>query len=135
MGESLSMEVLWAAQLVRFTIDSERGYGMETNDRALRFTAATPELWGAVYMMLIFTLAARAFHGWERLGGKQLEWPDALVIAVDLLVCPVPLVIGVAFRRLLKKEVHRSLLNSRTYRICNFWIAQILIIAYITMVL
>jgi hypothetical protein len=108
---------------------------MESNDRALRFTAATPELWGAVYMMVAFTLGARAFHAWERLAGKPMEWQDAVAIAVDVLICPVPLLMGYSFRRLLKREVNRSLLNTRTYKICNFWIAQILIIAYITMVL
>lgn len=109
--------------------------GMETPDRALRGTAATPELWGAVYMLLVFTLVDRFFHTWQRFGGFPGNWQDGVVTAVDLLVCPVPLLMGISFQRLLKREAGRSLLNPRTYKICNFWIAQLLILAYVTMVL
>ena len=108
---------------------------MERRDRALRGTAATPEMWGAVYMMIVFALVARGLHAWEKLAGKPLSWQDAIALGVDLLICPAPLLTGIAFQRLLKSEVSRGLLSQRTYKICNFWIAQLLILAYIALVL
>jgi hypothetical protein len=108
---------------------------MENDDRALKRFAATPELWGAVYMMLIFTVSERAFHSWQRLAGKPIRWDEAAVVGIDLLVCPVPLLMGLAFRRLLRREARDGLLNARIYRVCNFWIAQLLVLAYVTMVL
>jgi hypothetical protein len=108
---------------------------MEPTGYARKATAATPQLWGAVYLMLAFTLGERAFHAWQRLGGKPANWQDSLVICIDLLVCPMPLIMGLTFQRLLRQEVNRSLLDPRTYKFCNFWIAQLLILAYATMVL
>ena len=47
---------------------------MKSSDSALRGTAATPELWGAAYIMLAFALLSRSLHAWERLaaGTDQL---------------------------------------------------------------
>jgi hypothetical protein len=108
---------------------------MARPDYALKVTAATPQLWGAVYMMLVFTAAERAFHAWQRLHGVPTNWRDAVVVAVDLLVCPLPVIVGIAFQRLLKREANRTALSPRTYKICSSWIPQMLILAYVTMVL
>jgi hypothetical protein len=108
---------------------------MQSKDRALRGTVATPELWAAVYMMLVFALLNRALHAWSRLDGKPFGWQDIVQIALDLLVCPAPILMGIAFRNLVKDEVRRNQITPRTFKICNFWIAQVLILAYITMVI
>jgi hypothetical protein len=108
---------------------------MENDDRTPKGIAATPELWGAVYMMLIFTISERAFHSWQRLAGKPIRWDEAVAVGVDLLVCPVPLLMGFAFRRRLRREARNGQLDAKIYRICNFWIAQLLVLAYVTMVL
>jgi hypothetical protein len=108
---------------------------MESKHPAPRGLAATTELWGAVYLMLFFTLAARAFHAWQKLDGKPIGWQDVIPIAIDLLISPAPLLMGFSFQHWLKREVDRSQLSPRTYRICSFWIAQLLVLAYITMVL
>lgn len=107
---------------------------LQSNDRALRGTAATPELWGAVYMMLVFVLLSRALHAWNRLEGQPIGWQQILEVAVNLLICPAPIFMGIAFRNLVKSEVRKNLITLRTFKICNFWIAQLLILAYITMV-
>lgn len=107
---------------------------MESNDSALRGTAATPELWGGVYMMLAFALFARGLHGWERFQGRPMGWQDLLALGVELFLCPAPLLVGIAFRKLIKNELKRSQLSARTFKICNFWIAQLLILAYIAIV-
>jgi len=108
---------------------------MESNDHALKGTAATPELWGAVYMMLVFAVLSRSLHAWERLSGKSIGWQDALEVAVDILVCPAALWIGLSFQTMLKNELNRNNLSQRTFKICNFWLARVLILAYITIVL
>lgn len=108
---------------------------MPNYDRAMKGTAATTELWGAVFMMLIFAIAARTFHAWQKLSGQPLSLAEIVPIVVDLLILPVPLVMGFAFRKLLRRELTKSRLNRRAYKICNFWIAQILVLAYVTMVL
>ena len=108
---------------------------MESNDRALKGTAAAPELWGAVYMLLVFALLVRALRAWEQFGGKPIGWQELVEIGVDLLICPAPLLVGIGFRRLVTRELGDSRLNTRTYKICNFRIAQLLVLTYITMVL
>lgn len=108
---------------------------MKSSDSALRGTAATPELWGAAYIMLAFALLSRSLHAWERLAGKNLAWQDALEVAIDILVCPAALWIGLSFQKMLKTELNRNHLNQRTYKICNFWIARVLILAYIAIIL
>lgn len=108
---------------------------MDSRDRALRGTAATPELWGAVYMMLVFAVLSRALHAWARFNGTAIDWQQAVVVGINILICPALLWMGIAFRSLLKSELNKNLLSLRTYKICNFWIPQILIMAYITMVL
>jgi hypothetical protein len=108
---------------------------MQGTDSALRGTAATPELWGGVYMMLVFALLSRGLHAWETYGGQPFGWEQGLAISVELIFCPAPLLMGLAFRRLVKNELRKNLLNSRTYKIVNFWIAQLLILTYIAMVL
>jgi hypothetical protein len=108
---------------------------LQSNDRALRGTAATPELWGAVYMMLVFALLSRALKAWNRLEGQPIELGQIVQVAIDLLICPAPIFMGIAFRNLVKGEVRKNLVTPRTFKICNFWIAQLLILAYITMVI
>lgn len=108
---------------------------LQSKDRALRGTAATPELWGAVYMMLVFALLCRALRAWNRLEGQPLDWGQIVQVAVDLLICPAPILMGIAFRNLVRSEVRRNQITQRTYKICNFWIAQLLVLVYITLVL
>jgi hypothetical protein len=135
LGDDLGQFVLSRFAARGVTINSKTGSGMGSYSRALKGTAATAELWGAVYLMLAFALGERSFHAWQRLGGMPVNWQDGLVVGVHLLVCPVPLLIGICFQRLLKQEEKRSQLHPQTYRRCSFWIAQMLLLAYATMVL
>ncbi|MDR3774337.1 MAG: hypothetical protein P4L26_13360 [Terracidiphilus sp.] len=108
---------------------------MESSDRALRGTAATPELWTAVYLMLVFDLCFRALRAWTQLDGKPIGWQEAVHIGVDLLVCPAPLLMAISFRKLLREEMSRNQLSSRSFTICNFWIAQLLVLVYVALAL
>ena len=53
---------------------------MQSNDRALRGTGAAPELWGAVYMMLVFALLSRAIHAWLQYSGQPISWEQAVAV-------------------------------------------------------
>jgi len=108
---------------------------MQSNDRALRGTGAAPELWGAVYMMLVFALLSRAIHAWLQYSGQPISWEQAVAVGIGLLLCPAPMLMGIAFRKLIKSELSRNQLSQRTFKICNFWIAQLVILAYISMVI
>jgi hypothetical protein len=108
---------------------------MQNRDRALRGTAAAPELWGGVYMMLIFVILSRALHAWTRMEGQPIDWHQMVEFGAELLFCPAPLLLGNAFRKLMRIELSKNLVSQRTYKICNFWTAKVLMIAYIAMVL
>jgi hypothetical protein len=108
---------------------------METRDQAMSGTAATPELWGAVYMMLAFAVLSRALRAWQQWSGHPFGWELLVNVGLDLLICPAPLLMGYAFRKLVTRELGKNHLSSRTYRICNYRIAQMLVVSYIAMVL
>jgi len=46
----------------------------------------------------------------------------------------VPLIMGLAFRKVLNGELEKEMLSARTYRICDFWIAQLLLYAYFALI-
>jgi hypothetical protein len=108
---------------------------MQSNDPVLRGTAATPELWAGVYMMLVFALLSRALHALNKFDGKTIGWQQGVEIAVELLFCPAPLLMGISFRKLIKTELRSNRLSHRAYKVCNFGLAKLLIIAYIAMVI
>ena len=108
---------------------------MQSNDRALRGTGAAPELWGAVYMMLVFALLSRAVHAWMQYSGQPFGWEQGLAVGFEILLCPAPMLMGLAFRKRMKSELSGNQLSQRTFKICNFWIPQLVILAYITMVI
>ncbi|HUD14502.1 MAG TPA: hypothetical protein VMQ56_12690 [Terracidiphilus sp.] len=108
---------------------------MQSRDRALRGTAAAYQLWGGVYMMLAFVLLTRALHVWNQMKGQPVGQHELFEIGLELVFYPAPLLLGNAFRKLMRGELRKSVINQRTYKICNYWIAKVLIIAYIAMVL
>jgi hypothetical protein len=108
---------------------------MQIRDRALRGTAAAYQLWGGVYMMLAFILLIRALHVWNQMNGQPFGQHQLFEIGLELTFYPAPLLLGCAFRKLMRIELSKSLLSQRTYKICNYWIAKVLILAYIAMVL
>jgi hypothetical protein len=69
------------------------------------------------------------------LQGQTIGWEQGAEIAIELLFCPAPLLMGLAFRKLIKNERNCNRLSQRAYKVCNFWLAKLLIIAYIAMVL
>jgi hypothetical protein len=86
-------------------------------------------------MMLVFALLSRSLHALARLEGKAIGWEQGAEIAIELIFCPAPLLMGLAFRKLIRTERNYNRLSQRAYKVCNFWLAKVLIIAYIAMVL
>jgi hypothetical protein len=56
-------------------------------------------------------------------------------VAIEILALPIPLWMGLAFRKTLKDELDKCLLSDRTYQICDYWIAQLLLLVYICLVI
>jgi hypothetical protein len=46
----------------------------------------------------------------------------------------LPLLLGEAFRKVLKRELNKGLLSARTYEICDYWIANLLMLVYAGMI-
>jgi len=42
---------------------------------------------------------------------------------------------SLAFRKMLRAELGKDLISMRTYRICDYWIAQLLLYAYFCLVI
>src|ERR1700733_7434213 len=100
------MKVLWNFDRIVPTIYFQLRSLMASNDPALRGTAATPELWAGVYMMLVFALLSRSLHALARLEGKSIGWQEGAEIAIELIFCPAPLLMGLAFRKLIRRELY-----------------------------
>jgi len=86
-------------------------------------------------MMLAFVLLSRALHLWNQMKGQPVDQHELFEIGLELVFYPAPLLLGNAFRKLMRIELSKSLLSQRSYKICNYWIAKVLILAYIAMVL
>jgi len=54
-------------------------------------------------------------------------------MCVGLSYCLVPLFVGLAFRKTLKKELDQESMSLRTFKICDSGIAQLLILVYLGM--
>ncbi len=109
---------------------------MESTDIALRGTAATPELWHAAYMMLVFALLSRGLHAWPEINGRPLGWESGLQDRRRPAHLPHSSSRRPRFQTAPQdREVAKNLMGLRAFKICDFRIAQVVILAYIAMVL
>ena len=107
---------------------------MGSEDRALQNTEYAGMYWVIVYLLALVAFLVRAGFEWNAAHAHPFEWIDAILSGMGLLYCLFPLILGLAFRRTLRKERMRELLSERTYSICNFGIAQLLFTVYLGMV-
>jgi len=108
---------------------------MTIEDRALKGTEYTGLLWVGAYFAIAAALVGRSFHLWGALHAQPLGWKAPVDIGFELLVLPVPLLMSLAFRKMLRAELGKDLISMRTYRICDYWIAQLLLYAYFCLVI
>jgi len=101
---------------------------MKLEDRDLSETEKARIQWGFVYFFAALTLLRLA---WDTFLARPFSWHIAIDNGLGLLICPFPLLIGLMFRRLLKRELAKDLLSARTYQVCDYWIAQLLVFAYL----
>jgi predicted transporter len=105
---------------------------MEGKDRAmLQNTEYAGMYWGMVYILTVFAFLVRAANDWKVARNHPPDWLDATMMGMGLLYCLIPLFLGLAFRRALKREMDRDLLSPRTFQICSFRIAMLLIFVYL----
>jgi amino acid transporter len=108
---------------------------MESDDGALKGTENAHIMWLLVYMIVVGTFFVQVLHVRELTHARPFSWWDAVNGGLGVLFCLFPLCMGIAFRTLLKGELSKDLLSTRTYKICDLWIPQLLFIAYIAMAL
>jgi uncharacterized membrane protein YozB (DUF420 family) len=108
---------------------------MESKEAALSGTEYTRMYWimdyffaGVVFLIRMKQLA----EIWSR---RPLDSLSIVTNSLGLLYCFLPLLVGIWFRRTLKAELHREMMNTRTYVICNWRIAQLLFIVYLGMLI
>jgi hypothetical protein len=116
-------------------IESKGRAEMESDDRALKGTENAHIMWLLVYMIVVGTFLVQILHVWELEHAQPFSWWEAVNGGLGALFCLLPLCMGIAFRKLLKGELNKDQLSTRTYKICDLWIAQLLFIAYMAMAL
>jgi hypothetical protein len=107
---------------------------VDKEDRALKGTQYTWFLWQVVYVSMAFALLIRALNLWGAFLKGSYNWWHAISWGCALLMTAVPLIMGLAFRKVLNGELEKEMLSARTYRICDFWIAQLLLYAYFALI-
>jgi hypothetical protein len=108
---------------------------MEVKDHAMQGTDDARMYWSIVYAFTVLAFLVRATNDWKAARTHPFDWMDTIFIGMGLLYCIIPLILGLAFRRNLKKERDRELLSVRTYAICNIGIAQLLFFVYLGMMI
>jgi len=96
---------------------------MASEDQALKGTEYTGLIWVSSYVMVAFAFLLRSLHAWDVFHVQPLSWKTSVIPVMGLVLVLSPLLMGLAFRKTLKKELGEDLLSERTYRICDFWIA------------
>jgi hypothetical protein len=108
---------------------------MKLEERDLSETEKTKISWMIVYLFVSLTLLSLMFHAWDLSHVQPFRWHDAIDVGLQFLICPFPLLMGIFFRGLLRKELKKNLLSARTYQICDYWIAQLLVYSYMVMLM
>lgn len=107
---------------------------MEDEDRALKNTEYAGMYWGLIYALTIINLLVRGASEWKAARIRPFDWMDGSLACMSFLYCLIPLLMGLVLRRTLRKEKDRELLSKRTYDICDFGIAQLLLFVYMGMI-
>jgi len=106
---------------------------MKLEERDLSETERAKILWIVAYLFVFLTLLSPVFHAWDLSHVHPFKLEGAIDLGFQLLVCPIPLLMGILFRGSLRNELKKDLLSARTYQICDYWIAQLLAYSYLAM--
>jgi hypothetical protein len=106
---------------------------MENEDRALKGTQNAWYTWQVVYVGTFFVFLLRVACFVVDIPSRPFSWWHAVGGGIGPFLALVPLLMGLAFRKLLKDELGKEMLSARTYRICDYRIAQLLLFTYFTM--
>ncbi|MGA7831694.1 MAG: hypothetical protein WCA21_12095 [Terracidiphilus sp.] len=108
---------------------------MKLEEHDINETEKTKIFWTITYFFVFITLSYCVFNAWNRTSIEPFGWHLAIDLAIKLVMIPIPLIMGVLFRNLLRKNLAKDLLSERMYQICNLWIAQLLCNSYLAMVI
>ncbi|MGA3046244.1 MAG: hypothetical protein ABSD67_06450 [Terracidiphilus sp.] len=101
---------------------------------ALKGTENAGAIWTLLYLVATVELLFRLVDVWFAFHARPSGWKKPIDLGFEILGLPIPLWMGLAFRRTLKDELDKSLLSERTYQICDYWIAQLLLLIYLCFV-
>jgi len=108
---------------------------MKSKEAALSGTEYTRMYWIADYMLAGIVFLVRMIQLAEIWSRRPIDSLNIFTSSLGLLYCFLPLLVGIAFRRLLGAEMQREMMGTRTYVICNWRIAQLLFIVYLGMLI
>jgi hypothetical protein len=106
---------------------------MEKEDRALQGTENAGMFWGVVYFLVFAVLLIRIINIWRAAHSQSFDWAGISENGMNLIYGILPGLVGLMFRKTLKKELNRGMLSDRTYKICNWHIALLLFFTYMGM--
>src|SRR5271157_5880114 len=107
---------------------------MASKDQAVKGTDNTGLLWILVYFIAAALFLESVIHTWYAFYVRPFSWENPIDFCFKLLLMPIPLVISLIFRRTLKDELGKEFISERTYRICDYMLAQLLLFTYICLV-
>ena len=108
---------------------------MASEADALKGTENAGTIWTLLYLIATVELVFRVVDVWFAFHAQPFGWKKPVDLGFEILALPIPLWMGLAFRKTLKNELDKGLLSDRTYQICDCWIAQLLLLVYICMVI
>jgi hypothetical protein len=108
---------------------------MASEDNALKGTENASTIWKLLYLVAAFGFIFRLSNLWFAFHAQPFSWKKPVDLGFEILALPLPLWMGVGCRRMLNSELDKGMLSDRTYRICDYWIAHLLVSAYICLVL
>jgi len=80
--------------------------------------------------MAVVAFLSCLFHVWIAFDVHPFTWKTPIDLCFGILALPIPMIIGLHFRKTLRNELYKDLLSERTYRICDRWISRLLLYVY-----
>jgi hypothetical protein len=94
-----------------------------------------PMYWVIDYVLSGAVFLQRAMLLWRPLQNRPIDVLQIVDGGLMMLYCFLPVWAGRSFKRMLKRESENEALSMRTFTICDWRIAQLLLITYLAMLL
>ncbi|MGD0628376.1 MAG: hypothetical protein ABR987_03440 [Terracidiphilus sp.] len=95
----------------------------------------TPILKSVTYFVAAVALLGLLLHVWDSSHEHPALWMKVFKYGSGAFFAIFTLLLGETFRRVLRQDLAKGLLSARTYEICDYWIASLLLFVYMGMLL